>query len=782
MPRPHRRQLRPRQGSVGQRDNLGEGRAAPGRLDPAAHHREHQVDGGKASGEEPRVAGNLGLDHLQPVSPEGPGPVCHRGGVFRPRREPGRVVHHLHHGVELGGGEHQPALRLRPLGRGRWRQQAARVTLVERKHDRDGLREDLLADLKRRHLPSRIHGRVLRFTMGVVAGIQIAELDIHAEFRTGGLHNTGTGARGSVQYIGHVTPCDSVMSTSGARHIHSPEAIPAPPTEGRGLTPSSPHPIFALSSDLVERIADQRPSSATFWGLPGRNHRWEDLSPEGVAAWRGLVAEAQSQLDALPPGQGEWDTLAVDVLRTWLQHEREADASGEPFRWLGHIASPFQNFHLTLSHMERGTEEARDAVRARLAALPEALTHYRAALAHGLTVGERASVRQVRSCVDQGHNIVANRLLDLVEGSEADLAHQAYADLTEWLATEYLPAADPADGIGEARYQPAAERFLHDELNLDETYAWGWELVHDLHTQLQDVLTRIAPGSTLAEAVQRWRTDPTTTAPDAETFLDRVRGWQAGAQALLSDLVPIPPIVRKLRIERAPQGLPPGAWYISPSEDGLRPGTIQYSLQDGPVPVFDQQSTACHEGFPGHHLQLALQTSIRDRLSRLHRLVFHCLGFAEGWALYAERLVDEHAGYESDVQRAGYLVNQIARACRVVLDIGLHTHRPIPHDVPFPDSTTTGVERGATWTYDRAVRFMTEIGGLRPEVSASEITRYLGWPGQAISYSVGMKRMLEVRTSFLARGGHLRDFHEQVLGSGMVGLRQLADRVRPTRP
>jgi len=545
--------------------------------------------------------------------------------------------------------------------------------------------------------------------------------------------------------------------------------------------PELDHPVFALSHDLVEEIAAHRPATATMWGLHGHDHAWDDISPAGTAAWRAFLVDAQQRIEGLPSPRGPWDTLAVDIAHAWVDDELRQVDSGAAYRALGHVASPFQGFHLTLTHMDKSTPEGEAAVRARLAAMPEALERYRQGLAYGLTIGERASVRQVRSCIEQGHNVVANRLVHVVEGPEADAATAAYAALTVWLETTYLAAADPTDGVGEARYLPEARSFLHDELDLDATYAWGWEAVHALHSELVDVLSRVAPGSTLAEAVVSWRTSPEATSPSPEVFLAQVQAWQDDALARLEGVLPVPPIARKLTIERAPLGLPPGAWYMMPSEDGARAGKVQYSLRDGPVPVFDQQSTACHEGFPGHHLQLAIQSTLHGRLSRLHRLAFQCMGFAEGWALYAERLVDENDGYDSDLQRAGFLVNQLARACRVVLDIGLHTHRTIPTDLPLPARTPSGADTGLTpgapWTYERGVAFLTEIGGLRREVSESEITRYLGWPGQAISYAVGMRTLLDLRARFLDAGGTLPEFHERVLGSGMVGLGRVAETV-----
>jgi uncharacterized protein (DUF885 family) len=533
------------------------------------------------------------------------------------------------------------------------------------------------------------------------------------------------------------------------------------------------HPIHAFSDGFVDRFAAHRPVLATFWGVAGHDHRWPDLSPAGVAAFATFLADERTTLDALPPASDRWDVLAVDIARATIDVEQQILASGAPYRALSHIASPFQLFHMALTHMHR-TGAAPDALRARLRGLDEAFAGYREALRHGLDHGHPVAARQVRSCIAQGRSLLAERLLDGPELPEVAEAYAAYASFTDWLEETVLPRAPERDGVGEDAYRVAVRTFLHTDPDLDGTFAWGWTRVVELHAAIQEVLGRLALPD-LATAVRTLQTAEHATAPDADAFLDRVRHWQANALQALDGLVPTPPIARNLRIERAPRGLPPGAWYLPPDEHGTRPGIVQYSLGDDRIPLFDQQSTAFHEGFPGHHLQLALQTTLQSRLSRLHRVVFHCTGFSEGWALYAEQLCDEQELYDDDVQRLGYLVNQIARAARVVLDIGLHTGRPMPV-VGLPERVgdrPTGYTPGARFDFDRAVAFLTTIGGLRPEVSESEITRYLGWPGQAISYAVGQRALLEHRERFLASGGTLLGFHEHVLGSGTVPLARL---------
>lgn len=142
-------------------------------------------------------------------------------------------------------------------------------------------------------------------------------------------------------------------------------------------------------------------------------------------------------------------------------------------------------------------------------------------------------------------------------------------------------------------------------------------------------------------------------------------------------------------------------------------------------------STAYHEGFPGHHLQLGVQVSLRDDLSRLHRVMISDFqtGYAEGWALYAERLMDELGYLERPEYVLGMLACQMMRACRVVLDIGAHLGLRAPSDAAF--------RPGDLIDFDYGIDMLTRVARMPPSHAASEMTRYLGWPGQAIAYKVG---------------------------------------------
>jgi uncharacterized protein (DUF885 family) len=188
------------------------------------------------------------------------------------------------------------------------------------------------------------------------------------------------------------------------------------------------------------------------------------------------------------------------------------------------------------------------------------------------------------------------------------------------------------------------------------------------------------------------------------------------------------------------------------------------------VPIWDEVTTAYHEGFPGHHLQCGLQVCLGDRLSRVHRLLYWLSGYGEGWALYAERLMRELGYLDRPEFVLGLLASNALRAVRVVIDIGSHLQLPIPGDVPF--------HPGEAWDFDLAVEALERYAFLTNDVAVSEVTRYLGWPGQAISYKVGERVILGLRDEARAKEGEsfdLKEFHERVLGSGPVGLDHLRE-------
>jgi uncharacterized protein (DUF885 family) len=262
--------------------------------------------------------------------------------------------------------------------------------------------------------------------------------------------------------------------------------------------------------------------------------------------------------------------------------------------------------------------------------------------------------------------------------------------------------------------------------------------------------------------------DPARCAATRDDFVAFVSNVQRQAvEQLAGTHFDVPAELRTVTVKIAPPGGSLGAWYMSPAEDFSRPGSIWYAPGERErIPFWQEVSTAYHEGFPGHHLQIGTSVLEREKLSRFHRMAIWYSGAGEGWALYAERLMDELGYFEKPEYRLGLLASQLFRSCRVVVDIGCHLQLAIPATAPL--------HGGEAWTYERAVDYMNIIGLQARDMCESEVKRYLGWWGQAISYKVGEREILDMRhTARQEPGFDLKDFHSRLLAAGAIRLDHL---------
>ena len=545
------------------------------------------------------------------------------------------------------------------------------------------------------------------------------------------------------------------------------------------------HPIYDLSSTIVDEMCALLPDQATYLGVAGYDDRWADLSPTGFAAIKSTLTEMRNRVDDLPPPGSRWDALAIEVARSMLDEELDAIAADDHLRSLNSIASPPQDYREIFDHMSRDTAEAWDNIVARLTRLEQAFADYRTSLDLGIERGLAVAARQVEAVVEQatvmasdaspflalGESLAAELpgRVDLADRLEAAIVagRRAFGGFADYLRNDYLPNATVADAVGEARYVREAARFLGTTIDPAETYAWGWSEVADLRTRMEAVAAEIAPGGTVADAIQVLKTDPARSATDRESFVRIIQERERAALEQLSGThFDVPDAIRDVTVKLAGPGAPLGAYYVGPSEDFTRPGSVWWSLEgDGPFPLYDEITTAYHEGFPGHHLQVGVQMSHAERLSRLQRLWVWKSGTGEGWALYAERLMEELGYLDSPDYVFGWLAAQMLRACRVVIDIGTHLGYPIPGGQPF--------HPGEQWSYETATQMLVDYATLEPAYAASEVTRYFGWPGQAIAYKVGEQMILDTRDELMATRRadfDLKAFHADLLAVGPVGI------------
>ncbi|HEY9562930.1 MAG TPA: DUF885 domain-containing protein, partial [Nocardioides sp.] len=216
-----------------------------------------------------------------------------------------------------------------------------------------------------------------------------------------------------------------------------------------------------------------------------------------------------------------------------------------------------------------------------------------------------------------------------------------------------------------------------------------------------------------------------------------------------------------------------GIYYTGPSEDFERPGRMWWSVPDG-IDSFSpwrEVTTVFHEGVPGHHLQVAQTAYRKESLNRWQRLMCWVSGHGEGWALYAERLMEDLGYLEDPADRLGMLDGQSFRAARVIIDIGMHLELTIPDNTLGPNGTA--FHPGETWTPALGLEFMRLHCRMDDPTIVFEVNRYLGWPGQAPSYKVGERIWLEARDDAEARKGadfDLKAFHRAALDLGSLGL------------
>ncbi|MFI5046288.1 MAG: DUF885 domain-containing protein [Acidimicrobiia bacterium] len=556
----------------------------------------------------------------------------------------------------------------------------------------------------------------------------------------------------------------------------------------------NPSPLFQLADHYVERFAALDPVSATGEGIGGHDHEMTDYSPSG--------SDERAELDrgtlralGTTPIESDADRVAAEVLRERLELTLEEHDAGERLRDLRVLGSPVQSARMVFDLMPRDTVDDWQVIVERLALLPQTLVSIEAGFTEGVAQGIVAARRQAVACAQQadtwggvtpatdGGSPFFHALVDEYDASPVDdralgtrlrelatRATEAYAALGRYLVEEYAPRATEHDAVGRDRYALYARDFNGITLDLDETYAWGWDELHRIEHAMAQVAERIVPGATVDEVIEHLEHDPTRTIDGVDAF----RAWnQDLLDRTISELdgthFDIPAPVKRVEAMIAPPGGAAAMYYTGPSEDFSRPGRTWYpTLGKTTFPLWGEVSICYHEGVPGHHLQIAQVRYLADVLSRVQRTIAGTSGHAEGWALYAERLMGELGYLEDPAYELGMLRAQAMRAVRVVVDIGMHLELAIPaHEAYHP---------GATWTPELALPFVIERSKFPPDFMASEVDRYLGLPGQAISYKVGERVWLRGRDDARARAGEsfdLKEFHRRALDLGPMGLGQL---------
>ena len=541
--------------------------------------------------------------------------------------------------------------------------------------------------------------------------------------------------------------------------------------------------------DLADRYVDEwatlSPTGATYVGIAGHDGQTDDLSPEGFAAQAELTRRTINELDVIEP-EHESEQVAKDAMLERLGLELARYDAGYSASEMSVIASGLHGLRGVFDVMATEGEEAVANIAARLNAFPGALEQYKRTLLEEAAAGRVSARAQMLAIAEQCDawtdpdrddffRGLASRLeadgalaAELIRG--ADAATAATADFAEFLRRELAPRGREKEAAGPERYALASQYFLGAKVDLAETYLWGFAELARLEQEMRVVSAAIAgSGASIDEAVAALDADPARRIPGKEAFRDWMQALADKAIAELNGThFDIEPPARKIECCLTPTS-DGGIYYTGPSEDFSRPGRMWWAVPEGitEFSTWREVTTVYHEGVPGHHLQIS-QTLLRaDTLNRWQRLLCWCSGHGEGWALYAERLMDD-LGYLADPgDRLGMLDGQALRAARVIVDIGMHLELEIPRDNPF------GFHPGERWTPELGWEFLRGHTRMADEVLRFEWKRYLGWPGQAPSYKIGERIWLQAREDTRKRKGadfDLKAFHRDALNLGSLGL------------
>jgi uncharacterized protein (DUF885 family) len=544
---------------------------------------------------------------------------------------------------------------------------------------------------------------------------------------------------------------------------------------------NSASPVNDVADRYVERIAALNPVTATYCGISGYDDKLPDLSPDGYAAEAALDRATLVELAEAEAVQPR-DLVAKEAMQERLELAVERYAAGDTESELNVLSSALHEVRQVFDLMPTEGEEAQRNIAGRMAAVPGALKGLRRTLLEASACGRTTARRQVTAVALQcasWTDPASDFYGGLVERTGATgpmlaeldraaaSAREATAEFGLFLQSELLPHAPEDDAAGREWYSRSSRAFLGATVDLDEAYAWGWAEVKRLEAEMARTAARIVPGGSVDEAVAALDADPARKIVGSQNL----RSWmQDYADRVIEELhgthFDIAAPARRIEAMIAPTH-DGGIYYTPPSEDFDRPGRMWWAVPEGveEFSTWQEVSTIHHEGVPGHHLQCSQAIVARENLNRWQRVMCWVSGHGEGWALYSERLMEELGYLEDPGNLLGMLDMQLLRACRVVVDLGVHLKLTIPQGAGWHD--------GEVWNAELAWEFLRSHVRMEEKQLRFELDRYLGWPGQAPAYKLGERIWLQARDEARARKGadfDLQRFHNEALALGSLGL------------
>ncbi len=343
----------------------------------------------------------------------------------------------------------------------------------------------------------------------------------------------------------------------------------------------------------------------------------------------------------------------------------------------------------------------------------------------------------------------------------AQVVTPAYEKFLAFFKHDYLPHARTDIGVaslpdGKAYYAYLVRHYTTTDMRPAEVHQLGLKLVKQIHGEMEALFKKIGFKGSYKDFLHYLRTNPKFYYTNPDALLEAYRAATKRVDPLLTEvlstwLLPrVPYGVRPIPAALAPNTYP--AYSEPPPDDGSRAGYVGVNLYKPETrPKYAIQVLMCHEGRPGHQLQIPIADEL-DNLPKFRRFAYYN-AFGEGWALYAETLCDKPMGlYDNPYSKFGFLNYQMWRAVRLVVDTGIHEYG---------------------WSREKAVKYMQDNTALADQNISTEVDRYIVWPGQALSYMIGERTILSLRKEAKARLGDkytLQDFDDVVLGEGSLPM------------
>ncbi len=555
--------------------------------------------------------------------------------------------------------------------------------------------------------------------------------------------------------------------------------------------------LHALFEREFKLYVEEHPEQATFFGLPGYEDRLSDFSPQAIARRKAHVKPLIDELKRYDSkALSTQDRLSRDVLlETLSMGERENALYGNlPFGsngdgWLQ--VSTMNGPQLTFSYLVRATrlQSARDYDNylKRLAGIPTQLQQQTAIMKAGIKSGwvpPRAAILRVPEMFSAyaGADVTKTplwqpfaefpaqvgaadrkRLAESAQRVLAEKVHPAFAEFRRFFESEYLPAA--AKELAASKL-PAGAAYYALRVRESTTLPLEPQAIHDtgvrevarIHKAMDEVMAATGFKGTFAQFVEFLRTDPRFFHKTGEERLSAYRDIAKRADAELPKLfAELPRLPYGVRAMDASEG--DNADHYSPGAlDGSRAGFFDANVNSlAKHPIHEMEWTLLHEAVPGHHLQNARAQELKD-LPTFRRAIWY-VAYGEGWALYAESLGYDMGFYKDPYQHFGALMGEMLRACRLVVDTGIHS---------------------LGWTREQAIEYLASHSGVHPDFAAAEVDRYIVIPGQALGYKIGEMKIKDLRAKAKAALGErfdIRRFHNALLDDGALPLTVLEARI-----